>query len=197
MKIDQHWLMPATQTPSPNFDGRPNPEDITLLVVHCISLPPGVFGGDFISQLFCNQLNPDQHDYFKTIFQLKVSAHLLIRRDGEILQYVAFNQRAWHAGLSEYQGRQRCNDFSIGIELEGTETTPYTDLQYQQLAAVTAVLLKQYAGLSRQQIVGHSDIAPGRKTDPGALFDWPRFFNQLDGLAVAQSLNQTTPQSKA
>ena len=174
MKIEQHWLTDITHIPSPNFDDRSNEDDISLLVIHCISLPAGEFGGNAINQLFCNQLNPDKHPYFKTIYQLTVSAHLLIRRTGEIIQYVPFNKRAWHAGVSNYQGRERCNDFSIGIELEGTESVPYTDAQYEQLNAVLAVLLANYSSLSKQHITGHSDIAPDRKTDPGPSFDWNR-----------------------
>ncbi len=174
MNIDQHWLTDATHIASPNFDDRANISDISLLVIHCISLPAGEFGSDTINQLFCNTLNPDEHPYFKEIYQLKVSAHLLIRRTGEIIQYVPFDKRAWHAGVSCYQGREKCNDFSIGIELEGTEFVPYTDVQYEQLNVVIAMLLKNYPTLSRQRITGHSDIAPERKTDPGVSFDWSR-----------------------
>jgi len=181
MKIDRHWLTPVTCIPSPNFDDRADANDISLLVIHCISLPPGEFGTPYIDQLFCNQLNPDQHSYFKEICHLNVSAHVLIKRSGEIVQYVAFDKRAWHAGKSEYEGRERCNDFSIGIELEGTEQTAYTDQQYSQLAAVIELLLKSYPGLTKQRITGHSDIAPGRKTDPGASFDWVRLFSLLPG----------------
>ena len=174
MNIAQHWLRSAKKVASPNFDDRADASDISLLVIHCISLPAGEFGGVYIDDLFCNRLNPDAHPYFQTIYQLKVSAHLLIRRNGEIVQYVPFDKRAWHAGMSCYQGRERCNDFSIGIELEGTETVPYADEQYEQLNAVIAVLLATYPTLSRQRITGHCDIAPVRKTDPGASFDWNR-----------------------
>ncbi len=174
MQINQHWLTSAMPIPSPNCDQRPDPQDISLLVIHCISLPPGEFGGDFISQLFCNRLDPNAHPYFSEIHLLRVSAHLLIRRTGQIVQYVPFDQRAWHAGQSNYQGRARCNDFSIGIELEGIETEPYTDQQYQQLADVIKLLLANYPRLSPQRITGHSDIAPERKTDPGESFDWQR-----------------------
>lgn len=179
MQIHNHWLTEINHIPSPNFNSRPNAEDISLCVIHCISLPPQQFGGDYIDQLFCNCLNPDAHPYFKDIYQLKVSAHLLIRRDGEIVQYVAFNQRAWHAGLSNYHGRENCNDFSIGIELEGTETIPYTAEQYQQLAKVIKLLLQHYPTLSKQHITGHSDIAPQRKTDPGESFQWPELLRLL------------------
>lgn len=174
MIIEQHRLTNAKQIPSPNYDDRPNPVDISLLVIHCISLPPGEFDNPYIDQLFCNVLDPDGHPYFKEIYQLTVSAHLLIKRDGSCVQYVPFNKRAWHAGKSSYQGKERCNDFSIGIELEGTESIPYTEAQYIQLAEVIDSLLKAYPNLSKQQITGHSDIAPGRKNDPGASFDWQR-----------------------
>lgn len=176
MPIQHHWLTEAIRIDSPNFDERPNSEDISLLVIHCISLPPGEFDNCHIDQLFCNQLKPEDHPYFQEIHQLRVSSHLLIKRDGVIVQYVPFDMRAWHAGQSCYEGRERCNDFSIGIELEGTETTHYTEQQYQQLAHVVAVLLKNYPTLSQKRITGHSNIAPGRKTDPGESFDWPKFY---------------------
>lgn len=179
MNIDQHWLTHAIYNPSPNFDDRVTPSDISLIVIHCISLPPGEFSTPYIDQLFCNQLQSNDHPYFKDIYQLTVSAHLLIKRCGEIIQYVPFDKRAWHAGKSCYQGRERCNDFSIGIELEGTELIPYTDEQYTQLAAVSRALLQTYPTLSPQRITGHSDIAPGRKTDPGDSFSWSRFFESL------------------
>jgi AmpD protein len=179
MIINNHYLNCATQLESPNFNDRPEPEDISLLVIHCISLPPGQFHGEYIDQLFCNCLNPDQHPYFREISQFQVSAHLLIRRDGGIRQYVPFNLRAWHAGVSSYQGRENCNDFSIGIELEGAVNIDYTDVQYQLLAEVVRVLLVNYPKLSCHRIVGHSDIAPDRKTDPGPLFDWERFLGLL------------------
>lgn len=172
MKIKNHWLSQVSKVISPNCDERPTGEVLSLLVVHCISLPPEQFGGDYIDQLFCNQLNPDEHPYFKQIYQLKVSAHLLIKRTGELVQYVPFNKRAWHAGVSEYKGRQKCNDFSIGIELEGSENQQYTEKQYQQLILVSKALIDHYPNLSTQTIVGHSDISPGRKTDPGESFRW-------------------------
>jgi AmpD protein len=179
MIIRDHYLNCASQVVSPNCDDRPDPEDISLLVIHCISLPPGQFTGNYVDQLFCNCLDPDEHPYFKDIHPLKVSAHLLIRRDGGIRQYVPFHRRAWHAGESSYHGRQRCNDFSIGIELEGAVTQSYTDSQYRCLAEVVRVLLTHYPGLTRQQIVGHSDIAPARKQDPGPLFDWERLLGLI------------------
>ncbi len=179
MKIESHWLSDVTKVPSPNFDERPVELDISLIVVHCISLPPERFGGKYIDQLFCNQLNPDEHPYFKDIARLKVSAHVLVRRSGEIVQYVAFNKRAWHAGVSEYKGRQKCNDFSIGIELEGFETRAYTNEQYKQLIRVIKALLGFYPHLSSQHIIGHCEIAPGRKTDPGDSFNWDRLLLAL------------------
>ena len=174
MTINQHWLTYATRVASPNYDERPDPLDISLIVMHCISLPAGQFGTPYIDQLFCNTLNSDDDPYFKEIYQLTVSAHLLIKRDGRCTQYVPFDKRAWHAGKSNYQGRERCNDFSIGIELEGTETIAYTDAQYDQLKKVIDSLLTHYPKLSKQHITGHSDIAPDRKTDPGSSFDWHR-----------------------
>jgi len=172
MKIKNHWLSQASKVISPNYDERPIAGDLSLIVVHCISLPPEQFGGAYIDQLFCNQLNPDDHPYFQQIYQLKVSAHVLIKRTGELVQYVPFDKRAWHAGISEYKGRQKCNDFSIGIELEGSETQPYTDEQYQQLIQLNNTLIDYYPKLSTETIIGHSDIAPGRKTDPGESFNW-------------------------
>lgn len=179
MQIIQHRLDVATQLPSPNYDERSDPSDISLLVIHCISLPPGEFGNDCINQLFCNQLDANAHPYFEAIHQLTVSAHLLITREGLINQYVPFDKRAWHAGVSHYQGREKCNDFSIGIELEGIESMPYTDVQYTQLNAVIQTLLSYYPTLTKTAITGHSDIAPMRKTDPGPLFDWHRLHTLL------------------
>lgn len=180
MQIRDHYLSSAIQVVSPNCDDRPDSDDISLIVIHCISLPPEQFTGNYIDQLFCNGLDPSEHPYFRDIHQLKVSAHLLIRRDGEIRQYVPFNLRAWHAGVSTYQQRERCNDFSIGIELEGSPSIPYTDLQYQRLAAVCRELIKTYPKLSTQRIAGHSDIAPSRKTDPGPSFNWQHFHALLN-----------------
>ncbi|KAF3977858.1 MAG: 1,6-anhydro-N-acetylmuramyl-L-alanine amidase AmpD [Methylococcales symbiont of Iophon sp. n. MRB-2018] len=179
MQIDKHWLLNINKVATENFDQRPIEEDISLIVIHCISLPPEQFGNDFIDQLFCNQLTPQQHPYFEEIYQLKVSAHILIKRSGKITQYVAFNQRAWHAGVSEYKGRNACNDFSIGIELEGFETKQYTEQQYMQLSALISLLINHYPKLSVDNIVGHSDIAGGRKTDPGESFDWQKLNSAL------------------
>jgi N-acetyl-anhydromuramoyl-L-alanine amidase len=167
-------VLGARQVLSPHLDERPAGTQPELIVVHGISLPPGEFGGPWIDRLFTGHLPPDAHPYFRDIAAARVSAHVLIRRDGEIVQYVPFAQRAWHAGTSEYCGRQSCNDFSIGIELEGTDEMPYENAQYDSLSALITALLATYPSLSPDRIVGHSDIAPGRKTDPGPSFDWPR-----------------------
>jgi AmpD protein len=164
----------ARQVPSPNCDDRPDGMSPDLIVVHGISLPPGEFDGPWIDRLFTNALPRDGHPYFATVADLRVSAHLLVRRTGEVVQYVPFHRRAWHAGASSWQGRERCNDFSIGIELEGTDHTPYESAQYAMLARVIVDLCRAYPGLSPSRIVGHSDVAPGRKSDPGPAFDWPR-----------------------
>lgn len=161
------------QVASPNCDARPPGLEADLIVVHGISLPPGEFGGPWIDLLFTNTLPRDAHPYFAEIGDLQVSAHLAIARDGALTQYVKFTDRAWHAGKSSFQGREACNDFSIGIELEGTDTAPYESAQYQTLARAVAALCAAYPRLTAQRVVGHSDIAPGRKTDPGPAFDWP------------------------
>lgn len=169
----QHgWLAQAHRIPSENCDSRPAGAQISLLVIHGISLPPGEFGGPWIDRLFTNQLDPHQHPYFEQICDFKVSSHFLIRRDGQLNQYVPIHKRAWHAGVSCYQGRDCCNDFSIGIELEGEDHLPYEDIQYQVLSDLVKSLMEHCPTLSREKIVGHSDIAPGRKTDPGPAFDW-------------------------
>lgn len=159
---------------SPNFDARPAGVVPDLIVIHGISLPPGEFGGPWIDRLFTNSLPPREHPYFAQIEGLKVSSHLLIRREGAIVQYVPFHERAWHAGQSSYRGRERCNDFSIGIELEGADTVPYEPAQYRALADMILDLCAAYPSLSPERIAGHSDIAPGRKSDPGPAFDWVR-----------------------
>ena len=174
-EIKDHWLSTARRVESPNCANRPDAQDISLLVIHGISLPPGEFGGPHVDELFCNTLDPSAHAYFAGICQLRVSSHLLVRRDGEIVQYVPFNKAAWHAGESCFEGRVRCNEFSIGIELEGTDDTPYTEAQYSQLAMVSELLMQTYPRISPQRIAGHSDIAPGRKTDPGPGFDWEKY----------------------
>lgn len=179
-RITDGWLNAATRCPSPNFDARPAGIAVDLLVVHGISLPPGEFGGDAIEALFCNRLDADAHPYFAAIAGLPVSAHLLIRRDGRMQQFVRFEDRAWHAGESRFRGRPRCNDFAVGIELEGTDDCPYEAVQYQRLAATARLLIARFPGIVADRIVGHSDIAPQRKTDPGPAFDWPRFRSMLD-----------------
>ena len=177
LKIDTATglLAGARQVLSPHCDARPAGMKPDLLVVHGISLPPGEFGGPWIDRLFTGTLSPDAHPFFEDLAGARLSAHALIRRDGAIVQYVPFGERAWHAGISQYRGRAQCNDFSIGVELEGTGDTPYTDAQYQGLAALAAALLATYASLCAEHIAGHSDIAPGRKEDPWPTFDWPRF----------------------
>ncbi len=149
--------------------------EVSLLVIHGISLPPGRFGGPWIEDLFLNRLDPDADPYFRDICGLRVAAHLLIRREGELVQYVPLTRRAWHAGRSVFQGCGDCNDFSIGIELEGSDELPYTDIQYQVLARVTRAIMQAFPAITPERIVGHSDIAPGRKTDPGPAFDWCHF----------------------
>ncbi len=168
------WLLDVRRAPSPNCDARPPGVEAELIVVHGISLPPGEFGGPWIDRLFTNSLPPQAHPYFEKIADQRVSAHLLIDRGGAIAQYVPFHLRAWHAGESSYAGRAACNDFSIGIELEGTDTAAYEERQYHVLARVIGALCRAYPRLSPARLAGHSDIAPGRKTDPGPAFDWPR-----------------------
>lgn len=169
------------QVLSPHFDERPSGTAVELIVVHGISLPPGEFGGPWIDRLFTGGLPADAHPYFREIAGQRVSAHALVRRSGAIVQYVPFGLRAWHAGASQYQGRPACNDFSIGIELEGTDDEPYTDAQYTRLARLVEALLTAYPTLSRERIAGHSEIAPGRKTDPGPAFDWERLRGLIGG----------------
>lgn len=177
---DTHRLQPqARQCPSPHQDERPDAQDIGLVVIHNISLPPGIFGGRYIDDLFLGRLDPDAHPYFRDVAQLRVSSHLCIFRDGSVTQYVPFDRRAWHAGVSNWQGRARCNDFSIGIELEGTDDTPFEAAQYERLVAVLRALFARYPRLGSRKLTGHSDIAPGRKTDPGPCFDWSRLHAML------------------
>ncbi|WP_317930645.1 1,6-anhydro-N-acetylmuramyl-L-alanine amidase AmpD [Halioxenophilus sp. WMMB6] len=165
--------------PSPNFNQRPNGADISLLVIHNISLPPGCYGGGFIEQFFQNRLPKDEHPYFAEIAELQVSAHGLIDRSGGFTQFVGFYDRAWHAGASEYHGRSNCNDFSIGIELEGCDTEPFSVDQYRCLTWLSRVIMECFPAISVERIVGHSDIAPGRKTDPGPCFDWVGYRHSL------------------
>lgn len=168
------WLGDAQAVPSPNFDARPADVDIDLLVVHAISLPPGQFGGPYIEQLFTNRLASEAHPYFADIHTLRVSAHFLITREGRLLQFVDVFARAWHAGVSSWQGRERCNDFSVGVELEGCDELPFEDVQYTRLLTLTEQLFDLLPALKAARLVGHTDIAPLRKTDPGPHFDWAR-----------------------
>ncbi len=181
MRIDPDTglLDAARQVASPNHDERPEAAIPELIVVHCISLPPGRFGGPHIEALFTNCLDPEAHPYFAEICGLEVSAHALIRRDGEVVQFVPFHRRAWHAGPSCFEGRERCNDFSVGIELEGTDEGDYEPVQYERLAELVRALGDAYPTLAGAPMVGHSDIAPGRKTDPGPGFDWSRLHAAL------------------
>jgi N-acetyl-anhydromuramoyl-L-alanine amidase len=168
-------LAGVKQVLSPHFDGRPAGLAPDLIVLHGISLPPGEFGGPWIARLFTGAVMPAQHHpFFATLAGLRASAHLLVLRDGAIVQFVSFNDRAWHAGKSSWQGRDACNDYSIGIECEGTDELPYADAQYEALRPLLAKLLEAYPAITPQRIVGHSDVAPGRKTDPGPSFDWSR-----------------------
>lgn len=179
-EINSGWLQGVHRCVSPNYDARPEGCVPELIVIHNISLPAGEFGGPHIESLFTNCLSATDHDSFAEIADLKVSAHLLIRRDGRMIQFVNFDERAWHAGVSCYQGRERCNDFSIGIEMEGTDEQPYEEVQYEVLAQVVSGLVQVYPRLSCDTITGHSHIAPGRKTDPGIAFDWNHFRGLLD-----------------
>lgn len=181
LECDPHsgWVQGARQVPSPNCDARPVAVSPELIVIHSISLPPGEFGGPWIDQLFTNQLPSDAHPYFAEIAGLQVSAHFLIRRDGELVQYVPIGQRAWHAGESCFGNRRACNDFSIGIELEGDDAVAYEPVQYRQLAVLIAALRRAEPGLATGYLAGHCDIAPGRKTDPGPAFDWQQLHQLL------------------
>ncbi len=179
-ELDQGWLVDARRVPSPNGDERPAGATIDLIIVHGISLPPGEFGGPWIDALFTNQLDPEVHPYFAEIADLRVSSHVLIRRDGELVQYLPFTQRAWHAGRSSYRGREACNDFSIGIELEGSDDIPYEAVQYRRLAELIRTLRHAYPNIAADAVTGHAQVAPGRKTDPGAAFDWAQLAALLD-----------------
>lgn len=179
MQIDSTsgLIQGASYVASPNCDARPEGAPIDILVVHSISLPPGRFGGRGIEQLFCNTLNPDDHPYYREIQNLKVSAHVLIHRNGQLVQFVPLHWRAWHAGVSYCEGRSCINDFSVGVELEGTDDLPFEDAQYESLTKLTRVLRQAYPAITPERIYGHCDIAPGRKTDPGPMFDWKRFLD--------------------
>ena len=181
LRIVDGWLQRVARHPSPNCDPRPAGMDIDLMVIHNISLPPNEFGGPWIDQLFTNRLDTDAHPWFRdNLIGVEVSAHTLIRRNGELIQYVNFDQRAWHAGASCFDGRKRCNDFSIGIELEGSDTLPFQTAQYQTLVTLTHALMTAYPAIKRERITGHSNIAPARKTDPGPCFSWQRYHQLLD-----------------
>lgn len=182
-QLKNGWISGVKRVVSPHFDQRPEGEIPSLLVIHSISLPPGEFGGPYIDQLFTGTLNADEHPYFADIVHLRVSAHCLIRRDGEVIQYVPFDKRAWHAGVSTFAGRERCNDFSIGIELEGTDVLPFTPAQYCSLAEISVLLFAAYP-ITAELVTGHSDIAPGRKTDPGPAFNWELYQQSLVKLSL-------------
>lgn len=174
----------ARFVPSPNCDARPPGQRPEALIIHAISLPPGQFGGPGVEQLFCNTLDAAAHPYYAGICRLRVSAHLFVRRDGSLIQFVPLHLRAWHAGESSCEGRPRVNDFSIGVELEGCDEAPFEDAQYGALAVLTPALIDAYPAIAPTRIYGHSDIAPGRKTDPGPHFDWPRYRQLLAPLAA-------------
>jgi AmpD protein len=182
LSTDTGLLDQARYIASPNCDERPDPDDIDALVIHAISLPPDEFGGDYIEHLFTNCLDPAAHPYFEEICGLNVSAHFLIRRDGALIQFVPTHLRAWHAGRSELNGREELNDFSVGIELEGCDTMAFDDNQYQVLSQLVNAIRETYPAITGSRIVGHSDVAPGRKTDPGPCFDWSRFRRMLDSV---------------
>ncbi|MDH3692252.1 MAG: 1,6-anhydro-N-acetylmuramyl-L-alanine amidase AmpD [Gammaproteobacteria bacterium] len=177
MNLDQKTglMAEAEYMPSPNCDARPPDLSIDVIVVHCISLPPGVFGGTAIQEFFCNQLDFECHPYYQEIAELRVSSHFLIKRDGVLLQFVPVHLRAWHAGLSQFQGRSCVNDFSIGIELEGTDDAGFEERQYEVLSELTRILMQAFPAITLNHLVGHCDIAPGRKADPGPGFDWVRY----------------------
>lgn len=179
MIIADGWLQQAIREPSPNADSRPTDQQISLLVIHNISLPPGCYGGGHINDFFANRLKIDEDPYFSTIKDLNVSAHLLIDREGQITQFVSLADRAWHAGVSCFNRQERCNDYAIGIELEGTDIESYTNAQYDALIQVTLAIMVAYPLITPERIVGHSDIAPGRKTDPGISFDWYDYLSTL------------------
>lgn len=174
-----HWLDGAERMPTTHMDRRPDAADISLVVIHAISLPPGEFGAGLVPMFFRGTLDVRRHPALADLEGVRVSSHLFIDRDGAVAQFVPFHRRAWHAGVSSHCGRTNCNDYSVGIELEGTDDAPYTDAQYHRLGAVLDALLRRYDALSHERIVGHADIAPGRKTDPGPCFDWPRLRNLL------------------
>lgn len=175
MKIVKGWVTDAKVCRSPNYNERPAGVTVSLLVIHNISLPPGCFDNHYIECFFQNSLPSDDHPYFESIKDLQVSSHFLIKRTGEVVQFVSCDDRAWHAGVSEFEGRDNCNDYSIGIELEGADDVEYTDSQYEKLSELTLAIQNTYSMINIDRIVGHQDIAPGRKTDPGSAFDWSAY----------------------
>ncbi|MCC2605408.1 1,6-anhydro-N-acetylmuramyl-L-alanine amidase AmpD [Planctobacterium marinum] len=180
MKISDGWIQQVSHYKTAHCDQRPDGIKPTLLVIHNISLPPGEFGQGYVAPFFMGQLNPEQHEFFREIYQMRVSAHCFIERTGRICQFVSFDERAWHAGVSVFQGQPRCNDFSIGVEMEGTDHLPYTAAQYDALVQLTKALMVQYPEINLARIVGHNDIAFGRKTDPGEAFDWGYYRQALE-----------------
>ena len=179
MKIKNHRLQDINFLESPNFNDRPVDEDISLLVIHSIGLPPKKYNTDHIERFFLNELDFSSHNFYKNIDGMKVSAHVLIKRNGEVIQFVPFDKRAWHAGVSSYKGKNDCNNFSIGIELEGSDDDIFEDIQYEQLSLITSLIIAEYDLITKDNIKGHSDIAPERKTDPGVLFDWDRYLTNV------------------
>ena len=179
INIKDNLIEGVTFHSSPNFDSRPKDTDISLIVIHSISLPPGKYGGNEIKDFFLNELDTSNHEYFESIKNLKVSSHIVIKRTGEILQFVPFNKRAWHAGVSSFLGRENCSDYSIGIELEGSDDSKFEDQQYHSLLTLIRLLIKTYPNLTKEKLVGHSDISPGRKTDPGPMFEWKKLKDNL------------------
>ena len=180
LDLNRQWLVDVRQVPSPNCDDRPAGCEVDMVIMHGISLPPNKYGDPHIDQLFTNTLDPKEHPYFAEILALRVSSHLLVNRQGEITQYVPFDSRAWHAGESEFQGRQGCNDFSIGIEMEGCDDEAYEPVQYEIAASLVKLLMDNFKGINKQRVVGHCDVAAGRKTDPGDAFKWEYFYSLLD-----------------
>lgn len=181
ISIQQGWLPQAKQISSPHFDSRPNKQDISLLIIHYISLPPEQFGGHYIDDFFQGKLDIQAHPYFAQLENMRVSAHCLINRQGEITQYVNFEDRAWHAGVSQFQGREKCNDYAIGIELEGSNEQPFTAEQYEALIHLTQAIMIAYPRITLDRIVGHCDVSPERKIDPGQYFDWKYYLGSLKG----------------
>lgn len=182
LQIINGWLTPCNVLQSPHFDLRPNPQEISLLIIHYISLPPEQFGGHYIDDFFQGKLDYNAHPYFTQLKNMRVSAHCLINRQGEITQYVNFQHRAWHAGVSQFEGREKCNDFSIGIELEGSNEQPFTPKQYHTLTSLTQIIMQNYPLITPERIVGHCDVAPNRKIDPGQYFDWQYYLTSLNSV---------------